>query len=101
MIRYLIVLSEVTAFVCVGSRFVAVRTLPPSHRTIGADASSARANEVGEASIAPFAPPTSRLGITEGWVCKLHHTAVAASHPVAEEENRRGVGIPGALTTRQ
>lgn len=69
MIECFLVFSEVIAFVCVGSQFAAVRTLWPSHRRIGADAGAARANEVGEASIAPFvfAPPTSRRGITEGW----------------------------------
>ena len=60
------VFSEVIAFVCIGSQFAAVRTLLPSHRRIAADAASARANEVGEPSIARFAPPTSRRGITEG-----------------------------------
>jgi hypothetical protein len=67
MIECFIVFSEVIAFVCVGSQFAAVRTLWPSHRTIGADAGLARATEVGEASIARFATPTSRRGITEGW----------------------------------
>ena len=61
-----IVSSEQIAFVCIGSQFAAVRTLLPSYCRIGADAGSARANEVGEASIARFAPPTSRRGITEG-----------------------------------
>ena len=60
------VFSEVIAFVCIGSQFAAVRTLLPSHCRIAADAASVRANEVGEPSIARFAPPTSRRGITEG-----------------------------------
>jgi hypothetical protein len=59
------VFSEVIAFVCVGSQFAAVRTLLSS-QWIAADAASARANEVGEPSIARFVPPTSRRGITEG-----------------------------------
>src|ERR1700737_1168658 len=59
------VLSEVIAFVCIGLQFAAVRTLLPSLCRIGADATSARANEVGEPSIARFAPPASRRGITE------------------------------------
>jgi len=67
MIECFIVFSEVIAFVCVGSQFAAVRTLWPSHRTIGADAGLARATEVGDVSIARFATPTSRRGITEGW----------------------------------
>jgi hypothetical protein len=60
------VFSEVIAFVCIGSQFAAVRTLLPLHRRIAADAASVRANEVREPSIARFAPPTSRRGITEG-----------------------------------
>src|SRR6478672_5515026 len=66
MVECFIVFSEVIAFLCLGSHFAVVRTLLPSHRIIGADPGSARANQVGEASIAPFAPPTSRRGITEG-----------------------------------
>ena len=56
---------EVIAFVCIGSEFATVRTLLPLHRRIGAYTALARAKNVGEASIARFAPPTSRLGITE------------------------------------
>ena len=55
------------AFVCIGSEFAAVRTLLPLHRRIGAYTTLARAKNVGEASIARFAPPTSRRGITEQW----------------------------------
>ena len=55
------------AFVCIGSQFAAVRTSLPSHRRIGADAASARANEMGEATIARLVPPVSGRGITEGW----------------------------------
>lgn len=62
-----IVFSEVIAFVCIGSQFAAVRTSLPSHRWIGADAASAGANKVGEASIARFVPPTSYQGGTDGW----------------------------------
>lgn len=60
------VFSEVIAFVCIGSQFAAVRTLLPPHRRIGADAASARANEVEEPSIARFVPPMSRRGNAEG-----------------------------------
>jgi hypothetical protein len=60
------VFSEVIAFVCIGSQFAAVRTLLSSQHRIAADAASARVNEVGEPSIARFAPPTSRRGISEG-----------------------------------
>jgi hypothetical protein len=67
MIECFGVFSEVIAFVCIGSQFAAVRKSLPSHRRIGAAAASARANEVGEASIARFVPPVSRRGITEGW----------------------------------
>ena len=55
------------AFVCIGSEFATVRTLLPLHRRIGAYTALARAKNVGEASIARFAPPTSRRGITEQW----------------------------------
>lgn len=65
------VFSEVIAFVLIGSQFAAVRTSLPSHRRIGADAASARANEMGEASIARLVPPVSRRGITEGWELSL------------------------------
>lgn len=65
MIECFGVFSEVIAFVCIGSQFAAVRTSLPSHRRIGAGAASARANEVGEASIARFVPSVSRRGITE------------------------------------
>lgn len=58
--------SEVIAFVCIGSQFAAVRTLLPSHLRIGADAASARASEVREASIARFVAPTSRRRIPDG-----------------------------------
>jgi hypothetical protein len=57
----------VIAFVCIGSEFAAVRTLLPLHRRIGAYTALAKAKNVGEASIARFAPPTSRRGITEQW----------------------------------
>src|SRR5438034_3268264 len=56
---------EVIAFVCIGSEFATVRTLLPLPRRIGAYTALARAKNVGEASIARFAPPTSRRGITE------------------------------------
>lgn len=71
MLKCFIVFSEVIAFLCIGSQFVAVRTLLPSHRRIGADPNSARVNEVREASIARVSPPTSRRGITEGWESAL------------------------------
>jgi len=71
MIKWFIVFLEVIAFVCISSQFAAVRTLLPSHRRNGADAGSARANEVGEASIVRFIPPASRRGITEGWELSL------------------------------
>jgi hypothetical protein len=61
----------VIAFVCIGSEFATVRTLLTLHRRIGAYAASARAKNVGEASIARFAPPTSRGGITEQWESSL------------------------------
>lgn len=67
MIKCFRVFSEVIAFVCIGSQFVAVRTLLPLHHRIDAHAASARGNEVGEASIMRFGPPTSRRGIAEGW----------------------------------
>ena len=59
------------AFVCIGSEFATVRTLLTLHRRIGAYTASARAKNVGEASIARFAPPTSRRGITEQWESSL------------------------------
>src|SRR5712691_86271 len=62
---------EVIAFVCIGSKFATVRTLLPLHRRIGAYTALARAKNVGEASIARFAPPTSRRGITEQWELSL------------------------------
>lgn len=62
-----IVFSEVIAFVCIGSQFAAVRASLPSHRWIGADAASAGANKVAEASIARSVPPTSYQGVTDGW----------------------------------
>jgi hypothetical protein len=62
---------EVIAFVCIGSEFATVRTLLPLHRRIGAYAALARAKNVGEASIARFAPPISRRGITEQWELSL------------------------------
>jgi hypothetical protein len=71
MIECFGVFSEVIAFVCIGSQFAAVRTSLPSHRRIGADAASARANEMGEASIARLVPPVSGPGITEGWELSL------------------------------
>ena len=52
------------AFICIGSEFATVRTLLPLHRRIGAYTALAKAKNVGEASIARFAPPTSRRGIT-------------------------------------
>ena len=55
------------AFVCIGSEFATVRTLLPLHCRIGAYTALARAKNVGAASIARFAPPTSRRGITEQW----------------------------------
>lgn len=71
MIKCFLVFLEVIAVVCIRSQFAAVRTLLPSHRRNGADAGWARANEVGEASIARFVPPASRWGITEGWELSL------------------------------
>jgi hypothetical protein len=65
------VFSKVTAFVCIGSHFVAVRTLSPSHHRIDANAAAARANEVGEASIMRFGVPTSCGEITEAWELSL------------------------------
>jgi hypothetical protein len=61
----------VIAFVCIGSEFATVRTLWPLHRRIGAYTALARAKNVGEASIARLAPPTSRRGITEQWELSL------------------------------
>jgi len=61
----------VIAFVCIGSEFATVRTLLPLHRRIGAYTALARAKNVGEASLARFAPPTSRRGITEQWELSL------------------------------
>jgi hypothetical protein len=57
----------VIAFVCIGSEFATVRTLLPLHRRIGAYTALARARNVGEASIARLASPTSRRGIAEQW----------------------------------
>ncbi len=59
------------AFVCIGSEFATVRTLLPLHRRIGAYTALARARNVGEASIARFAPPPSRRGMTEQWELSL------------------------------
>lgn len=59
------------AFVCIGSEFATVRTLLTLHRRIGAYTALARAKHVGEASIARFAPPTSRRGITGQWELSL------------------------------
>jgi hypothetical protein len=61
----------VIAFVCIGSEFAAVRTLLPLLCRIGAYTALARAKNVGEASIARLAPPTSRRGITEQWELSL------------------------------
>jgi len=61
----------VIAFVCIGSEFATVRTLLPLHRRIGAYTALARAKNVGEASIARFAVPISRRGITELWELSL------------------------------
>lgn len=55
------------AFVCIGSEFAAVRTLLPLHRRIGAYTALARTKNVEEASIAQFASPASRRGVTEQW----------------------------------
>jgi hypothetical protein len=71
MIKCFRVFFEVIAFVCIGSQFVAVRTLLPSYHRIDADAASAGAHEVGEASIMRSGHPTSRRGITEGWDVSL------------------------------
>lgn len=65
MIECFGVFSKVIAFVCIGSECAPVRMLLPLHRRIGAYTASARAKNVGEASIARLAPPTSRRGITE------------------------------------
>jgi hypothetical protein len=61
----------VIAFVCIGSGFATIRTLLPLHRRIGAYTALARAKNVGEASIARFAPPMSRRRITEQWELSL------------------------------
>jgi hypothetical protein len=61
----------VIAFVCIGSEFATVRTLLPLLRRIGACTALTRAKNVGETSIARFAPPTSRRGITEPWELSL------------------------------
>jgi hypothetical protein len=61
----------VIAFVCIGSESATVRTLLPLHRRIGAYTALARAKNVGKASIARFAPPMSRRGITEQWELSL------------------------------
>ena len=65
------VFSQVIAFVCIGSEFATVRTLLPLLRRIGACTALARAKNVGEASAARLAPPTSRRGITEPWELSL------------------------------
>ncbi len=65
------VFSKVIALLCIGSEFAAVRTLLPLHRRIGAYTALARTKNVGEASIARFASPTSRRGITEQWESSL------------------------------
>lgn len=62
---------EVIAFVSIGSKFATVRTLLPLHRRIGAYTALARARNVGEASLARLASPTSRRGITEQWELSL------------------------------
>lgn len=62
---------KVIEFVCIGSEFATVRTLLPLHRRIGADTALARTKNVGEASIARFASPTYRRGITEQWESSL------------------------------
>src|ERR1700680_2236187 len=62
---------EVIAFVCIGSEFATVRTLLPLHRRIGGGTALARAQNVVEAAIARFAPPTSRRGISEQWELSL------------------------------
>src|SRR6266849_6204196 len=75
---------EVIAFVCIGSELATVRTLLPLHRRIGAYTALARAKNVGEASIARFAPPTSRRGITEQWELSLplqRHECFFDGHP--------------------
>lgn len=59
------------AFVCIGSELATVRTALRLHRRIGAYTALARAKNVGEASIARLAPPTSRRGITEQWELSL------------------------------
>lgn len=71
MIECFGVFLRVIALVCIGSQFAAVRTLLPLHRRIGADTALAKAEEVEEASIARFAPRTSRRGITEPWESSL------------------------------
>jgi hypothetical protein len=84
----------VIAFVCIGSEFATVRTLLPLHRRIGAYTTLARAKNVGEASIARFAPPTSRRGITEQWELSLplqRPDCFLDGHP------RRLLGINSAL----
>jgi hypothetical protein len=65
------VFSQVIAFVCLGSEFATVRTLLPLLRRIGACTALARAKNVGKASLARLAPPTSRRGITEPWELSL------------------------------
>jgi len=65
MIECFNVFSEGIAFVGIGWQFAAVRTSFPSQGWIGVDAASARANEVGAASIARFVPPTSQRRVAE------------------------------------
>ena len=65
------VFSQVIAFVCLGSEFATVRTLLPLLRRIGACTALARAKNVGKASLARLAAPTSRQGITEPWELSL------------------------------
>ena len=124
MIKCFGVFSEVIAFVYIGSQFVAVRTLLPLHHRIDAHAASARGNEVGEASIVRFGPPTSRRGIADEWDvfpppqrpewCFDGHPkrlpdfnsgsqaapSARRGEPLVRSSRRRGVGIPGPLTIR-
>ena len=65
------VFSQVIAFVCLGSEFATVRTLLSLLRRIGACTALARAKNVGKASLARLAPPTSRRGIIEPWELSL------------------------------
>jgi hypothetical protein len=59
------VFSKVIALICKGSQCAAPTTLLPSRRRSSVGLALARAKDVGEASIAQFAPPAPRKGIAE------------------------------------